>query len=113
MTSLIDVIFLLLLFFMLTSTFSRFSEVDLPLAGAGTPQEAAVFFLRVGEDTMSLNGQTTDEETLRASVIAAPQDKSVSLIVSTSNAASAQKLVDILGAVRSLERLSITLLGGK
>ena len=40
MTSLIDVIFLLLLFFMLTSTFTRFSEVELTAAGSGTPRVA-------------------------------------------------------------------------
>ncbi len=34
MTSLIDVIFLLRLFFMLSSTFSRFAEVELTAAGA-------------------------------------------------------------------------------
>ncbi|MEM8921756.1 MAG: biopolymer transporter ExbD, partial [Pseudomonadota bacterium] len=33
-TSLIDVIFLLLLFFMLASTFTRFSEVDIAAASA-------------------------------------------------------------------------------
>ena len=35
MTSLIDVIFLLLLFFMLTSTFSKFSEVPLAVQARG------------------------------------------------------------------------------
>ena len=35
MTSLIDVIFLLLLFFMLTSTFTRFAELDLAAASGG------------------------------------------------------------------------------
>ena len=40
MTSLIDVIFLLLLFFMLTSTFSKFSEVE--LAAEGTSDEAVL-----------------------------------------------------------------------
>ena len=35
MTSLIDVIFLLLLFFMLTSTFSKFAEIELAAATSG------------------------------------------------------------------------------
>ena len=54
MTSLIDVIFLLLLFFMLTSTFTRFSEVELTAAGSGTPPQApteAPLFLRLGAET--------------------------------------------------------------
>ena len=40
MTSLIDVIFLLLLFFMLSSTFSKFSEIELTAGGSG-PGRAA------------------------------------------------------------------------
>lgn len=36
LTSLIDVIFLLLLFFMLSSTFSRYSQLDLGVSGVGS-----------------------------------------------------------------------------
>ena len=35
MTPLIDVIFLLLLFFMLSSTFTRFSDVEMEIGGGG------------------------------------------------------------------------------
>jgi biopolymer transport protein ExbD len=45
MTSLIDVIFLLLLFFMLSSTFSRFGEVELTAAAGGN---MLIFFLVAG-----------------------------------------------------------------
>ena len=38
-TSLIDVIFLLLLFFMLASTFSKFSEIDIAVASAAGRSE--------------------------------------------------------------------------
>ena len=42
LTSLIDVIFVLLLFFVVTTTFSRPSQlkIDLPEASSGTPPEA-------------------------------------------------------------------------
>ncbi|MEL6920006.1 MAG: biopolymer transporter ExbD, partial [Pseudomonadota bacterium] len=59
MTSLIDVIFLLLLFFMLTSTFSKFAEVELSASGAGQDPTAAQVppvFLRLGEEVLSVNG---------------------------------------------------------
>ena len=59
MTSLIDVIFLLLLFFMLTSTFSKFSEVPLAAAGSGAVAQASdakPVFLQLGPDTLRLNG---------------------------------------------------------
>jgi biopolymer transport protein ExbD len=41
LTPLIDVIFLLLLFFMLSSTFTRFAEVPLTNAGGGVADRAA------------------------------------------------------------------------
>ena len=47
-TSLIDVIFLLLLFFMLASTFSKYSEIELASLPGGAPAEDSA------EDTQSL-----------------------------------------------------------
>ncbi len=41
LTALVDVVFLLLLFFMLASTFSRYSEIDVALGGSGRPGTAA------------------------------------------------------------------------
>lgn len=64
MTSLIDVIFLLLLFFMLTSTFTRFGEVPLLQAGrsadAEVPVDAVRVFVRLSPEGATLNGQPVD-----------------------------------------------------
>ena len=61
MTSLIDVIFLLLLFFMLTSTFSKYGEVELMAAGQATEGEAPQrLFVQLGAGSVSLNGQPAD-----------------------------------------------------
>lgn len=58
MTSLIDVIFLLLLFFMLTSTFSKFLEVELSTSGAGTvaQNDSPPMFLQLTPQDLRLNG---------------------------------------------------------
>ena len=40
LTALVDVVFLLLLFFMLASTFSRFSGIEVGLGGSGSPAAA-------------------------------------------------------------------------
>lgn len=40
LTALVDVVFLLLLFFMLASTFSRFSVIEVGLGGSGAPTAA-------------------------------------------------------------------------
>ena len=58
MTSLIDVIFLLLLFFMLTSTVSKFAEIELTAAtsGAGAETGAKPYFLQLTTEGLRLNG---------------------------------------------------------
>ncbi|MEC9310793.1 MAG: biopolymer transporter ExbD, partial [Pseudomonadota bacterium] len=61
MTSLIDVIFLLLLFFMLTSTFSKYGEVELMAAGQGAKtQDRQKLFVTLGAERLMLNGQQAD-----------------------------------------------------
>ncbi|WP_436641863.1 ExbD/TolR family protein [Microbaculum sp. FT89] len=61
LTALVDVVFLLLLFFMLASSFSRFSEIDVTLGGSGTPDmpvaELANVLLTVDADRrFAVNG---------------------------------------------------------
>ncbi len=75
LTSLIDVIFLLLLFFMLSSTFTRFAAVDVTggwAAAAGAGERPDVL-IRLEDETWSVNGQpfqpeaaTTELERLKA-----------------------------------------------
>ena len=64
LTSLIDVIFLLLLFFMLSSTFSRFSQVEIAqgTAAAAAGQPDAILSLSL--DGLRLNGEETDGQGL-------------------------------------------------
>lgn len=58
-TSLIDVIFLLLLFFMLASSFSKFSEVEISstTAAAGQTSDNPILILTIGTDTLLLDGK--------------------------------------------------------
>lgn len=110
MTSLIDVIFLLLLFFMLSSTFARYSDVEMALAGAGggadTVEGAA--FLRLGPDRIDLNGSTLALDVLpgRLAALEAPL-----LIVSVRPEVSAQRLTDLLVVLRDAPEVEIVLLG--
>lgn len=114
MTSLIDVIFLLLLFFMLSSTFSRFSEVEISAAGAGGAQgEAAeLSFLQLGEDSLRLNGEDVDlAALLDAFGGIAPEAETVRVLVSLRNEVTAQRLTDVLVALRGIDRLNVNVLG--
>lgn len=107
MTPLIDVIFLLLLFFMLSSTFSSFGEIELSQATAGaaapgTPSERA--FVQLGATRLVLNGApiTLDELAARVEV--------GQVLVSLDADASAQRMVDLLVRLRGRDGLTVILL---
>lgn len=100
LTSLIDVVFLLLLFFMLTSTFTRHREITLPSAGAGTATAApAPVFLRLGPDEILVNGRASTLADLAASVGDMAGASGTPVLVSLAQGVTAQRLVDVLAAL--------------
>ncbi|MCR9121421.1 MAG: biopolymer transporter ExbD [Phyllobacteriaceae bacterium] len=102
LTSLIDVIFLLLLFFMLTATFSRFGDVELTVGGAGASQPAdqTPVFLRLGADGLSLNGETLTVALLADRLNALREaGRADVVILSVRDGATSQQLVDVIAAV--------------
>ncbi|MFU1477862.1 ExbD/TolR family protein [Roseovarius sp. C7] len=115
MTSLIDVIFLLLLFFMLSSTFSKFAEVELSAAGSGAGQaqgETRPMFLRLGAAELSLNGRDVALEALQDTVRGdMPEAGEQPLLISLQDGVSSQRLIDLLGVLRGVGNLSVTVLG--
>jgi biopolymer transport protein ExbD len=113
MTSLVDVIFLLLLFFMLTSTFSKFSEIELSAAsgGAAPAPGAAPLFLQLGADSLTLNGEALNLAALAASLPDAAGNP-VPLLISLRAGVSAQRLTDLLVALRGARGVAPTVLGG-
>jgi biopolymer transport protein ExbD len=114
MTSLIDVIFLLLLFFMLSSTFSRFAEVELQAASSGTTSQAdkpKVAFLRSVKGEMSLNGTPLSLPELKKQVAAIHQKEPIVLLINLGADVTAQQMTDILVAVRSIPNLPVNVLG--
>ncbi|EEE37491.1 biopolymer transport protein ExbD/TolR [Rhodobacteraceae bacterium KLH11] len=107
MTPLIDVIFLLLLFFMLSSTFSRFAELELSSATAGTAPSAEPVervFVQLGTDRVALNGVTVTLDDLAAQI------ETGQVLVSLDTDASAQRLVDLLVRLRGRDGLTVTVL---
>lgn len=115
MTSLIDVIFLLLLFFMLSSTFSKFAEIDVPVSGGAVAPGSDIQqgFLKVENDRLLLNGVVTRPDELRQAVIEKSQGTTLSLIVSLGATSTAQTLTDLLATLRGLETVRLTLIGAK
>lgn len=107
MTSLVDVIFLLLLFFMLSSTFSKFAEVELSAAsGGGTATGEAPIFVQLFANRLTVNGET---QTLAALEIE-PKDGQP-MLVALQDGVTAQRLTDLLVALRNYPGLSVSVLG--
>jgi biopolymer transport protein ExbD len=101
LTSLIDVIFLLLMFFMLTSTFTRLGEIDLTAAAQGgseAPQSPPVF-VQLSPEGLRINGTESPLDTLRRTLEerAGPQGL---VLIALAEGVSAQRLVDVLALLR-------------
>jgi len=105
LTSLIDVIFLLLLFFMLSSIFSRFGELPLVSAGPGAAVAVPLRFLQLGPQDLRLNG-----DPLPLDALAAALDGAGPVLVALAPEVTAQRLTDLLAVLRDLPGLSVTVL---
>lgn len=105
MTPLIDVIFLLLLFFMLSSTFSKFSELELTQAGSGgAAAEDKPWFLELSNEQLRLNGNPTKIEDVAGTVGTGV------ILVSLENETTSQRLIDLLAALRGIPDVKVTVL---
>ena len=104
LTSLIDVIFLLLLFFMLTSTFSRFGDVELTTGGGtGASDATRLIFVQLRGELPTLNGEAIAwPEIGPALATLRAEGRADAVIVSVGEDASAQQLVDMIGTVNTL-----------
>ena len=111
LTSLIDVIFLLLLFFMLTTTFTRTAELPLVAGGSGTgTAQTAPLFLRLSPQEMTLNGQPATLDTVIGRINGLGQDDP-QVLVSLAPGVNAQRLADLLAALRRQPGLRVQVLG--
>ena len=111
MTSLIDVIFLLLLFFMLSSTFSKYGDVELLAGGSGrAPGDAPNLFLSIRPDGLLLNGQSVDAADLPARIDALREDGTAVALVSLAARTTSQGLVDVLAVLYGLPDLQVLVL---
>ena len=113
LTSLIDIIFLLLLFLMLTSTFSKFSEIELSVATTAAKNKVSenILFLRVSAVRIDLNSGEVEMNSLAKSIKSFTQNAKASLVISMDQDVTSQRLVDILGIVANIEGISVNLIG--
>ncbi|MCB4455624.1 ExbD/TolR family protein [Leisingera sp. McT4-56] len=93
----IDVVFLLLVFFMLASQFGRDRVVPLAMDGAGSANQGPPRLVQVTAEGLRLNGVPVEEEALTERLTALTHKKSDAIILQPDTKASLQQLMDAAG----------------
>jgi len=99
LTPLIDVVFLLLIFFMLASTFSRFTSLPLSTkSGKGQAVSLTnIILVRINQQgVVDVNGQEVDPSDLISTINSLADKPDMKLIVKPLEGASVQHLVTVL-----------------
>jgi biopolymer transport protein ExbD len=111
LTPLIDIIFLLLLFFMLSSTFTRFAEVPLMNASGGADEDSPPLFVQLRADAVALNGIAMPLDALLPAIAElAVHGKGRIVLVTLSGEVTSQRLVDLLTVLRGDPDLTVSVL---
>jgi len=103
LTSLIDVIFLLLLFFMLSSTFTKFAEIEITSAGSGSaarPSAEQPVFVSLRPGDILVNGAETGFAELASAIKAIASSVRPTVLISVTDSVTSQRLVDVLNSFR-------------
>ncbi|MEO9460736.1 MAG: biopolymer transporter ExbD [Lentilitoribacter sp.] len=110
LTSLIDVIFLLLLFFMLSSTFSKYSKLEISASAQGsiTATQQRTSLIALDGELIRLNGQGASRADLVALLAQVNDEKNIA-VITTSAQTSTQQLVDVLSTLSEVDGLAITI----
>jgi len=103
LTPLIDIVFILLLFFMVATSFSQHGEVTIALSGATSGPSVAerpMIIVSVhGDGKASVDGQLTSLEGLREAVnTAADGDEEAIALILTDQGVSVQSLIEAVDA---------------
>lgn len=105
----IDVVFLLLVFFMLASRFGVDAALPLPLATGGGAYSGPPRLIDVGPETLLLNGRPVDEQTLEAALTPLMDAKTDMLILRGRDGASLQRIVTLTEQLKAAGFTSVVL----
>ncbi|WP_420412716.1 ExbD/TolR family protein [Roseibium sp.] len=101
LTSLIDVIFLLLLFFMLASSFTRYQALEVASGGQGGGADVKPAFLRIHTaERIDLNGMPLQKPELVEKFAGLTGDNPVVVAIWSGPEANVQDVVDVMSAAR-------------
>ena len=101
LTPMIDVVFLLLVFFMLASRFGIDQVVPLPLGGGAAAYSGPPRLVEIGADGLWLNGQATAPEALAADLAPLMAASSDTIILRARDAAPLQEVVSVADGLRA------------
>lgn len=102
LTPMIDVVFLLLVFFMLASRFGQDMEIDLPLtAASATPYEGPPRLIDVLPETVRLNGVEQDMDALLPALGALMLSHTDAIILRARDKADLQRVVAVMERLRA------------
>lgn len=112
LTSLIDVIFLLLMFFMLASTFSIYQRLDVGTGkeGTGQMQEAPVLLRVFSEGEISLNGDRLNADAILQTLTDAKIKQDRPIAIFATKESTVQDVVTVLETLKTAG-WSATLIG--
>ncbi|MAY89161.1 MAG: indolepyruvate ferredoxin oxidoreductase [Pseudooceanicola sp.] len=101
LTPMIDVVFLLLVFFMLASRFGLDAALRLPLAsGGGTAYDGPPRLVSVAPETLALNGQPVAIDVLAARLAQLMQAPGDIIVLRPADGATLQRVVAVADALR-------------
>jgi biopolymer transport protein ExbD len=107
MTSLIDVIFLLLLFFMLSSTFAKYGEIELTSAGSTAKKKVAPVYLRLTGDNLILNGRDVEITAIAGELASQAEQGANTVLLALDDKTASQRFVDVYTALKAVPGFSV------
>ena len=113
LTPLIDVVFILIVFFMLASSFDQWRSVtlDAPAIGAGKSSDSRPLLVDVGPDTIRISGQTLTIGELAARItdeIGTETDRIV--LITPMDDVRVQKIIRVVDTVSAAGARNVSLL---
>ena len=101
LTPMIDVVFLLLVFFMLAARFGQDMAVPVAAAGTGAPYQGPPRLIDVTPSGLALNGQPQDVEAVIAALPALMQSGSDPILLRARDGANLQRIVTLIEALQN------------
>ena len=99
LTPMIDVVFLLLIFFMLASSFERDVAIQVNAGGGNSAQTGPPRLIDIGADDLRLNGLSVSIDDLAAALDQVVESRADTVVLRPGEGADLQRMVDVMSAL--------------